>query len=832
MEMMKTDGGMQFGKGAYLIVPDPQKPSTWKVRVEEEPGKVTVAQLGRAAAALTGGFRGNKVEATDAEINAAKSKLRRMYQQMKAEPPDAMKESLMEQDVSGIRITELLLDGLVGLSIQEAEDGTPYIKGATIIQPGESKNKNVHTGAVLSRDGPSVFEGLPIYATNHNPADKNIRNLIAVSENVRFEDGRLKGDLRGMKSEKALLEKALEASQVMGSERVGLSIDVKANAVMKQTPKGRVRELTRYLPDPGNSVDLVMNPSAGGRLTESLTEESEEMDFIAQLTEAVLSSMNTASVQYITESLTDEEIKQKNPALAAAIIAKRDGSEGNPKVEPAPKTTVQEARTEPTLTAEQIKESVNQQVEERLRVMECGILLKSKVTEAKLGDFGEFIEGKYAGKVFEEADLDKDIKSIRDKMAALNPRLPYVPGSGDTAKVTEAFDKNRARLECAMLPYAEQAAFQFNGERIRPFSKISEAILAFHDDRIRDYVDNRNAAIRESLPLFTWGGGELGYQLESGRIQESISVGTFTSAFADVLNKMLLSAMNDPDLATWRPLVSNMRSFDDLTHSHKMISRGEFGTFPTVAERGAYQDLGQFGERQQALSIVKKGGTVDLSLESLLVDDIGILGQIPRGLGLAWAWTVYDVVFGVFQLNTGTGPTMDYDSTVLYHSDHANIYTAAFTDADLETAREAMAVQTDFSSGKRKVIRPRFLLYQSPQLERTIWESLQSMFKVNPLSTSGSQVNLPNFIREVLSLEPVPVMYPTATTTRWELVGNPADAPTLAVGFLGGKETLDVFVQDMETAGARFTSDVITYKGRGTVGATYLSHESAVRGNL
>ena len=56
---MKTDGGKQYPSSAYLVVPDADQPSGWKLRVWETPdSKVTTAQLGRAAAALGSGFRG------------------------------------------------------------------------------------------------------------------------------------------------------------------------------------------------------------------------------------------------------------------------------------------------------------------------------------------------------------------------------------------------------------------------------------------------------------------------------------------------------------------------------------------------------------------------------------------------------------------------------------------------------------------------------------------------------------------------------------------------------------------------------------------------------
>jgi len=76
--IMKTDGGVEYPASCYLYVPDSQKSSTWKLRVcEMVDGKreTTVAQLGRAAAALSsGGFRGNKVQLPSSEVARIKTK--------------------------------------------------------------------------------------------------------------------------------------------------------------------------------------------------------------------------------------------------------------------------------------------------------------------------------------------------------------------------------------------------------------------------------------------------------------------------------------------------------------------------------------------------------------------------------------------------------------------------------------------------------------------------------------------------------------------------------------------------------------------------------------
>lgn len=77
----KTEDGESYPAAAYLVVPDPEKPSTWKLRVWESPAaKVTRAQLGRAAAAFSpGGFRGQPVQLAPDEEKQAKAKLRSLY---------------------------------------------------------------------------------------------------------------------------------------------------------------------------------------------------------------------------------------------------------------------------------------------------------------------------------------------------------------------------------------------------------------------------------------------------------------------------------------------------------------------------------------------------------------------------------------------------------------------------------------------------------------------------------------------------------------------------------------------------------------------------------
>jgi len=144
----KTEGGMNFSSSAYLVVPDPGKPSTWKLRIEETPGKVTKAQLGRAAAALGKGFRGNKVQLSGADRAGAMRKLRSKYKGVGVMPKDmpmVMQQGLLDVAVAELHgtLSTMLEAGEIGEGQKERVQETldilnegMYMNGLTAIQSG------------------------------------------------------------------------------------------------------------------------------------------------------------------------------------------------------------------------------------------------------------------------------------------------------------------------------------------------------------------------------------------------------------------------------------------------------------------------------------------------------------------------------------------------------------------------------------------------------------------------------------------------------------------------------------------------------------------------
>lgn len=75
--VMKSEGDGQHPSSHYLVVEDPQKPSTWHLRVRGMDGKPDHTLMGGAWAALHGGYRGNKYQGPNKE--EALSKLTALY---------------------------------------------------------------------------------------------------------------------------------------------------------------------------------------------------------------------------------------------------------------------------------------------------------------------------------------------------------------------------------------------------------------------------------------------------------------------------------------------------------------------------------------------------------------------------------------------------------------------------------------------------------------------------------------------------------------------------------------------------------------------------------
>lgn len=679
-------------------------------------------------------------------------------------------------------------------SFREAEFSTGVIEGIVPIRPGISKNNRYYSEAVLKRDY-EVFNGIAVFYDHQDQNQpKPLKNVIGVLENARWDD-ELKAPRADMKfppSMESVVEEIKQKHTMLGPDRVGFSIDMPITVTAKKVDGKTVRSVEALLGGDNASTDIVFRPAAGGSFDQAFEAQGNE--------------------DMALEGLTLEEIKAARPDLFPAVEAV---AEAAPVAAPVAAPAV-----------EMSQETIDEKISKAAARMFNQSAFEARVRDAKVPQRIKDVmlrEGKALD--FEPSACESVITDwLNTATAAQGGPSIVVPGGVN--RVTESEDVRFARLLGAGMGYDQEV----NGQTVRRFTSLREALGAFDHNFKMLAVDAPQRFAREAINQMHWGGGELSEYVQG---REAITSSTFSNAWADVMNKVLLKEMADPELNTWKALVSDYVPFSDLTRSHKFIRVGDYPDIAAVSEGAPYQYMTGATEEKVEFGISKYGNLEKYTWESALADDLGVLGRIPRKLGQAWAWTVYRFIYALFTTGSGVGATMDYDSKALYHNDHNNIASDAFTAAKLVEAEGKFRQQCDISQTSNfKMYRGKYLLYANEtSLRQAIWEALVSSFKINPLSTSGSQVNLPNYIREYFGLEPIEVMY-SGTTTRWELVADPRRVSTIAVGFLQGMETPEIFVQDMERVGSVFNSDQITYKIRGTIGADVLDHRSFVRGNV
>jgi hypothetical protein len=344
-EAQRADEGGSYPAAAYAYAPDAATPSTWKLRLWEDPTKkVTRAQLGRAAAALSpGGFRGKRVDIPVDALPAVKRRIRAEYRKLGIsdnETPRWVKEAEMRTLVAEM------------IPMTEANVTTTGRGQVVVIQPGFNRSKKrFYPKETLARDF-GIFEGAKMYADhpseaeNRDRPERSIKDWVAVLENVhvRGTDGAVVGDYTVVEPWlEAKLAKLRDAGQL---DKIGVSINAVGSA-SRQDIEGHMTNYVERL-IAARSVDFVTEPGAGGAVEIFEADRETELDvdlvtaegfrdrrpdlvevFIqeaAQEKQTELKSIKEANMdlqEQVTQLTQDNEtlVKERDDAIARATTA-------------------------------------------------------------------------------------------------------------------------------------------------------------------------------------------------------------------------------------------------------------------------------------------------------------------------------------------------------------------------------------------------------------------------------------------------------------------------------------------------------------------------------
>ncbi len=454
------------------------------------------------------------------------------------------------------------------------------------------------------------------------------------------------------------------------------------------------------------------------------------------------------------------------------------------------------------------------EIEAERKVLACERLLDSTLREAALPDImRKRVQRRFAGRVFEAADLAGEIEDERAVIAELSggaggagsslvrgmgyEKMPHISGMvSERERVQKAFDQ--------LFDIAE-------GERVPALSGIREAyVVATGDVGISGLTspERQQQMLREA----------------------DITTASFSFLLGTSMNKRLLK-----DYQAWP---AEWQKFSTITpikdfKQQDRIRMGAFGSLSTVAEDTAYTYL-TLADARAIYTPTKRGNLVAVTRETIVNDDLYSIKQIPGKLAVAAAFTLAEFVY--LTLLNPNGANI-YDAFKLFDTtNHKNTGVAtanlgvanngtALSSAAMQTATIAMRKQQNLAA-KPIGLKPRFLVVP-PDLEFT------AMLVTKSAGIPGSPNNDINPMLGYCEVIVAPQINALAsnTTTQWSMIADPRVIDTLEIGFVGGQINPALFIQDQPLFGSNFTNDVITYKVRHEYGGAVVDYRGFYLGN-
>jgi hypothetical protein len=252
--------------------------------------------------------------------------------------------------------------------------------------------------------------------------------------------------------------------------------------------------------------------------------------------------------------------------------------------------------------------------------------------------------------------------------------------------------------------------------------------------------------------------------------------------------------------------VSNWRKFVRIVplNNIKTVTRQRMSDTDRYlpVPQGAEHEQGSFSSYKVTYVPHKYERGVDFTWEMFVNDDLGAFRNIGVELGRAAENTMADFVIGLVRDNGEI-----YDGKALFHADHGNIGTGALAEASLGAAITSMKHQIS-EKGNPLMVMPGFLLVP-PELEFTARKLIKSTL------VPGSNHNDVNVLKGMVEVVVEPLL---SDANNWFLIAKPSSVATIEVGFLAGRQSPEIMVEE------GFDRDVIRYKGRVVFGGAVMDY--------
>lgn len=736
-------------------------------------GKVTPAFINQLKAA-----KGKATGKTAAKTSTAKGKT-------PPKTPAKAKTTVKPGSVAGMSAKEteerdqlVLAGGRVVEALDDDPDTGRRRFRVRIIAYGDSKNHRRYPRHVLE-SAAALYEGAKAYDHHRSEEElqtSTIAGMIGHYRDVEAEDDGLYADLHLLPSATHAaesLDATLEAQEEGLPPLIGVSHDVYAR--YKPVTEGGRRlqeatEITRV-----NSADLVADPAAGGKAVRMVAADVDAADDPGTEPDDTQEEDDVPTKEDILSALADASEEE----LAAVGLSKAGTTSDGGEDESDSGDEGQAAE------AAQPKNGFYGK-----------LLIKTKISDAGLPErVAESLAEALPDRIT-EADVDAQIAALTT-MLGVAERAGLAPKA--SLQVTqESRDKKVKALD----------AF-FAGNFAEGYHSFRGAWQDFTGHRVMSWDTDINRLImRESAPAYDSG----------DRSTEALDSTSWAQVLGDSITRRLVAVYRLPGLQSWRRIVSSMPPINDF-RVQRIGRVGGYGTLPDVAEGAPYQPLSSPPDEEATYSIGKKGGTEEITFEMVANDDVRVISKIPDKLGRAAAQTLFRFVWDLLRTNV----VCTYDSTALFHTNHANTDAATPLGATgLATARRKMRKQVAYGDSSEVLgFRPN-LLVVPPELEEIAFKLCRSAVAI----TTAEDATTPN-INSTLDYEVVDYF---TDADDWFAVTDPAACPLIEVGFYRGRQDPELWSQTDPSQGAVFSADKILYKIRHMYSGTALDHRGFYRG--
>lgn len=330
-------------------------------------------------------------------------------------------------------------------------------------------------------------------------------------------------------------------------------------------------------------------------------------------------------------------------------------------------------------------------------------------------------------------------------------------------------------------------------------------------------------------------------------MRETMTTSDFTALTADVLDRLVYGRFGATP-SMWRQ-VARVRPLKDFRTVNRRVIDGGDDVWSSVAEKAPHTKQGLTETEATYAPLKYLGGSIPISWEAIMNDDLGIFQDIPERLVDGGMRTIEKFVTELYVDASGPHASLytTANKNIINTTNGASSTNPAFSTAALQDAFTVLLKQVD-ANGNPINVAGSLVLWHGPSIHNAVMNTLNSR-EIRMTSIGGTatqEMVVQNWIAAGITplMNPwVPVVASSANgATSWGLFVNPGGVsrPALEVGFIPGYDSpvilqkagntmrggsIDQGLGDFDTMGGR------EYKGLIVFGGTRISGKSTVASN-